>query len=49
VGGDIDRLTCGKKDGGFGRWAFQEITDPWNVKKEIRATISKLLPAVTND
>ena len=35
--------------GGFGRWAFQEITDPWNVKKEIRATISKLLPAVTND
>ncbi len=23
--------------GGFGRWAFIEITDPWNAKNEIRA------------
>ncbi len=23
--------------GGFGRWAFLEITDPWNVKNTIRA------------
>jgi len=22
--------------GGFGRWAFLEITDPWNAKNEIR-------------
>jgi type III restriction enzyme len=28
--------------GGFGRWAFIEITDPWNAKSEIRAFVSKL-------
>ena len=22
--------------GGFGRWAFLEITDPWNAQTEIR-------------
>jgi type III restriction enzyme len=25
--------------GGFGRWAFIEITDPWNAKNEIRSFI----------
>jgi len=34
--------------GGFGRWAFLEITDPWNAKNEIRDTISRNLPVVTN-
>jgi type III restriction enzyme len=27
--------------GGFGRWAFIEITDPWDAKNTIRAIISK--------
>jgi len=26
--------------GGFGRWAFIEITDPWDAKNTIRATMS---------
>jgi type III restriction enzyme len=26
--------------GGFGRWAFIEITDPWNAKNEIRAFLT---------
>lgn len=25
--------------GGFGTWAFIEITDPWNAKNEIRAKL----------
>lgn len=25
--------------GGFGRWAFIEITDPWNAKNEIRGAV----------
>jgi hypothetical protein len=25
--------------GGFGRWAFIEITDPWDAKNTIRATL----------
>jgi type III restriction enzyme len=28
--------------GRFGRWAFLEITDPWNVKSEIRSFLSAL-------
>jgi len=28
--------------GGFGRWAFIEITDPWNAKNEIRAYLNKV-------
>ena len=27
--------------GGFGRWAFIEITDPWNAQNEIRAQLQK--------
>ncbi|MDH4162186.1 MAG: hypothetical protein OEW15_05790 [Nitrospirota bacterium] len=27
--------------GGFGRWAFIEITDPWNAKNEIREFLLK--------
>lgn len=26
--------------GGFGRWAFLEITDPWNAATEIRRSLS---------
>jgi len=26
--------------GGFGRWAFLEISDPWDAKNTIRATIA---------
>jgi len=26
--------------GGFGRWAFMEIRDPWNAKNEIRNMLS---------
>lgn len=25
--------------GGFGRWAFIEITDPWDAKNSIRASL----------
>ena len=28
--------------GGFGRWEFLEITDPWNVKNTIREFLQKL-------
>lgn len=28
--------------GGFGRWAFFEITDPWNAKTEIRSYLNKI-------
>jgi type III restriction enzyme len=28
-------------DGGFGRWAFLEITDPWNAKHLIREFLKK--------
>ena len=28
--------------GGFGRWAFIEIKDPWNAKNEIRAYLSSM-------
>jgi type III restriction enzyme len=27
---------------GFGRWAFIEITDPWNAKNEIRARLREM-------
>ena len=29
--------------GGFGRWAFLEISDPWDAKNTIRATLSNTL------
>lgn len=28
--------------GGFGRWEFLEITDPWNVRNTIREFLEKL-------
>ena len=28
--------------GGFGRWAFIEITDPWNTQTEIRALLKTI-------
>jgi len=28
--------------GGFGRWAFIEITDPWNAKNEIRTALKEI-------
>lgn len=28
--------------GGFGRWGFIEITDPWNAKNEIRARLKEM-------
>lgn len=29
-------------DGSYGRWAFLEVTDPWNVKRDIRLFLSGL-------
>lgn len=26
--------------GGFGRWAFVEITDPWDAKNIVRSSVS---------
>jgi type III restriction enzyme len=31
--------------GGFGRWAFVEVTDPWNAEGTIRAAIGATVPA----
>jgi type III restriction enzyme len=28
--------------GGFGRWSFFEIKDPWNAKTEVRAHLGTL-------
>jgi len=28
-------------DGSFGRWAFVEVTDPWNAEPTIRAMVSR--------
>ena len=28
--------------GSYGRWAFHETTDPWNVKNEIREFLTSL-------
>jgi type III restriction enzyme len=28
-------------DGRFGRWAFVEVTDPWDAKNTVRATMRK--------
>jgi type III restriction enzyme len=30
--------------GGFGRWAFLEVTDPWDAKNTIRAYVADLTP-----
>ena len=32
--------------GGFGRWAFIEISDPWDAKNTIRATIQSTTTAI---
>ena len=32
--------------GGFGRWSFIEVTDPWNAANTIRAHAAALLPEV---
>ncbi len=29
-------------NGGYGRWAFVEITDPWDAKNTIRAMLGTL-------
>ena len=31
------------KHGGFGRWAFVEITDPWDAEKHILKAIDEIL------
>ena len=31
------------RHGGFGRWAFYEITDPWNTKTELRQFLAGLM------
>ena len=31
--------------GGFGRWAFLEVTDPWDAKNTIRAYVGSLAEA----
>jgi len=31
--------------GGFGRWAYVEIRDPWDAARAIRLAVSKLVPA----
>ena len=34
--------------GGFGRWAFIEITDPWNAQNQIRSAMPALSSRVTH-
>lgn len=38
-GGKIRRVPAINNHGGFCRWAFIEIDDPWNAKNLIRASI----------
>ena len=33
--------------GGFGRWAFVEVTDPWDAQRTIRAAVATLAAAVS--
>jgi hypothetical protein len=45
--GDAARLTTARtlwvpavnNHGGFGRWAFVEVTDPWDAQRAIRAAV----------
>ena len=32
----------GLRHGGFGRWEFLEITDPWNAENAIRAFLARV-------
>jgi type III restriction enzyme len=32
--------------GGFGRWAFVEVTDPWDAQRTIRAAVAGALHTV---
>jgi len=34
--------------GGFGRWTFLEISDPWDAKNTIRATLQSMMTARTS-
>jgi hypothetical protein len=34
------------RPGGFGRWAFVEVTDPWDAKNVIRQWLAKREPNV---
>jgi hypothetical protein len=29
-------------NGGFGRWAFLEVTDPWNAEGQLRSAVARL-------
>ena len=29
--------------GGFGRWAFVEVTDPWDAERTVRAVIAEAM------
>jgi type III restriction enzyme len=29
--------------GGFGRWAFVEVSDPWDAQRAIRAAVGSIL------
>ena len=29
--------------GGFGRWAFVEVTDPWDAQRTIRAAVAQAM------
>jgi hypothetical protein len=36
-------------DGRFGRWAFVEVTDPWDAKNTIRAALRAQMPSVLKE
>jgi type III restriction enzyme len=36
-------------DGRFGRWAFVEVTDPWDTKNTIRAALRAQTPLVLKE
>ena len=33
------RVPAVNNHGGFGRWAFVEVTDPWDAQRAIRAAV----------
>ena len=30
-------------NGGFGRWAFVEVTDPWDARQTIRGAVAEVM------
>jgi hypothetical protein len=43
-GSPVNGTDKGNDHGGFGRWAFIEIADPWDVENIIRSSLQEVGP-----